>query len=385
MRIDARKAACLFVLLVVYEVVAYLNSFVYDLKGAGVDAEQFQAMAEAWALQPTYAFNISVGFYVQIIGTIYWLFGPHEFVATQISIAAILLAAAYLWDYCKRKAVRARVLVILVIFLWPAMVPRCGTTLREPLIILFAVGLAVTLAEYVRTSDVRYLRRSVLPAVGLLMIHKVGGVMVVGAYSLLMIYGRSITKDAANGLLKLGTVVLLLLGGAYLVAGYGDLREMRVLSAAATMDADEMQAMLDSKYGVEARAAYDAPVSFSGPIVFVASSLKSMAYYFIQPLPGRISTLLDVYAFLEVWARLSIVLYVVYNWRRLNKDERYLVAVYFAISYLWSLGTTNYGTASRHHLTHTWIVIVVAAIVHTRRRTNNKLIPGHISASKRYD
>jgi len=46
---------------------------------------------------------------------------------------------------------------------------------------------------------------------------------------------------------------------------------------------------------------------------------------------------------------------------RQEKRDYLLLVLYLLMTMVWSLGTTNYGQAIRHHILSNWLLIVLAA------------------------
>jgi hypothetical protein len=86
-------------------------------------------------------------------------------------------------------------------------------------------------------------------------------------------------------------------------------------------------------------------------------------YYLFTPFPLGIKSSLDAYAFVEVMIRAILILsscvLILINNRRANNGFVVLIALFFGSAGLWALGTTNYGTAIRHNVTHFWIICIL--------------------------
>lgn len=360
---------CIFMMFISYELVAYINSYVIDLKGASVDAEKFQTMALEWAQKPEYKFDISVGFYVQLLGTVYLLFGDNEFFASQISVFALLFSALKLHGFLNSQGVRHNALIILVILMWPSLIPRGGTTLREPLIILATIYFVIELTIFFQDQRKRNMIKAVLSGFVLFLLHKATGLMslaILVASGVYFVWGinASVLKKLAF-IFASGTLMSIVLA---IILSNSDLREMRVLVSVLGGDVEGMESMLGSKYDIDARARYEAPILFDSPLSFVFSVFRSVFYYMFQPFPTRVQTIFDVYAFLEVVIRGYLFFYIILNWRKMHRSYRFAFISYMIITAVWAVGTTNYGTASRHHLMNFWILVVLYTIIREQKQ-----------------
>ncbi len=121
------------------EIVAFINAYVTNLKGATVDAERLMDHAIAWLHHGEFSFVFDAQFYIQIIGVIFSVFGESEFLVAQLNIVALLVACRYFHAICLFVVGRTSAFLTILFMLWPSMVPRATTALREPILILSIV------------------------------------------------------------------------------------------------------------------------------------------------------------------------------------------------------------------------------------------------------
>ena len=61
--------------------------------------------------------------------------------------------------------------------------------------------------------------------------------------------------------------------------------------------------------------------------------------------------------------RMILICFSVKQWRKAYGSQRRLLGLmlilYFSITFMWALGTTNYGTAMRHHMLSWWIIVII--------------------------
>ena len=76
-----------------------------------------------------------------------------------------------------------------------------------------------------------------------------------------------------------------------------------------------------------------------------------------------INNFLDVYAVMESIFRMTLIYFSVKHWRNAVGSQKRLfglmLILYFSITLLFAIGTTNYGTAMRHHMLSWWIIVIV--------------------------
>ena len=90
---------------------------------------------------------------------------------------------------------------------------------------------------------------------------------------------------------------------------------------------------------------------------FILLLIKSFFYYNFLPL-FNIERVQDLYLVFFSWLRLLACIFIIYNWKLMSNHNRTLFAIFMISSLIWSLGTTNFGTAARHHLTHDFFLII---------------------------
>ncbi len=106
---------------------------------------------------------------------------------------------------------------------------------------------------------------------------------------------------------------------------------------------------------------YDVTLDSSSPFMLVYSGLKIYVYYLIAGFSMRINSFFHSYAIIEAMLRLSFLWFSVLTWwGAVGLQKRLLglmLILYLGMSLLWAMGTTNVGTAMRHHLLTWWIIV----------------------------
>jgi hypothetical protein len=115
-----------------------------------------------------------------------------------------------------------------------------------------------------------------------------------------------------------------------------------------------------------ARAAYKEEVVALNFFTAIVALPVGFFQYLFEPFPQRITTLADFALALENLLRLSILLSIPASFRRLTDPISrrvlvYLFSLYVAQEFIWSLGTLNWGTASRHHVPAMGLLMLISA------------------------
>ena len=112
----------------------------------------------------------------------------------------------------------------------------------------------------------------------------------------------------------------------------------------------------------DARAIYRTSIeieNFSSFILFVPISLLQ---YWFEPLPQRISSFMDLALFFENLIRLYLIYSAINSFKRIKNAQfgTLIFLYYLTIEVIWSLGVNNWGTASRHHIPSTGLLVLCA-------------------------
>ena len=116
--------------------------------------------------------------------------------------------------------------------------------------------------------------------------------------------------------------------------------------------------------GVNSRATYKFFIPEGG------GSLSSIAYvgfgffqYLFEPLPWRITNLMDVILTLENMLRAIMIFLGIKALFSTDEDDKKVLCLFLlaflVLEFTWSIGTTNWGTASRHHVASLGLMLIL--------------------------
>lgn len=346
-----------------------INAYVIDLKGASVDAAKFHEAAVHWTQFGSLRFVIDAAFYSQLLGLVYLFLGKFEFVGAQLSVIALVIGAIYFEKILRIFRVERTHYWVIPLLLWPSLVTRGTTTMREPLLICLTIVIVYNLLLFQKNK--RHL--NAVWAIGLCFIaalfHKAYAVvsMVIVPYILFFVMKQQgLFYRSGLFYLRIGLTIgfLSLLWIVY--RDLGSVRGLEPVFALMSGDVDYMQAVVDAKTTKAARATYTVGLDFSSAGSLAASFPLVLIYYIFSPFPWMITSAYDAYAALEGVFRLVgfMCLFVAYRNNVMDrKNLGILFAVLIALLMVWAAGTVNYGTASRHHTTTIWFFLLFIALV----------------------
>lgn len=351
--------------LVFHHLIALVNVYGQTLYGAAADAANFHEIATEMASTRVFEFVVGSQLYTSILALGYSVAGPSQFFGEETSILAFTLSCVVLVRLMDLLNIeRHRIACILLFGLLPSTALFTSITMREAWEILFFMFSVYSLLRFRLYAEPLALIGGVISALLMGGLHN--GLIVYALamvpYALLVSVGVR-TSFSLQRILGVGLTALVVasLGAAVFTHS---LPNAPALDRLTQGDAVGYAAEYRMHSKQEARAAYGIKLDASSPLAFAASAPVVYIYYMLSPMPWQIRSGLDVYGALNAWLQILLLIFAL-NAMRSRRTEaplgihKLLLSLYFAMSFLWSLGTINYGTAIRHHIVPFWILIVL--------------------------
>jgi len=330
---------------------AILNSYVVNLKGAEVDAERLLSRAEEWVDSGSVEWVVDSDFFVQFLGLLKLSFSLDEFGLTVIGV--ILYYVAYIFIFTRYKGVYfswASLLLVVLCLLSPSVLLRVSALLREPYCIFFGVLAVWFGVQFIVERKILKLILSLACIVMAGFFHKAFLAFIPLFVSLLAFF--SVRRLFYFGLLALVLGILLVASVSYLIPVLGALRGGDALVTIISGDLSIAEKIVGYKSGLNARTTYDYGADFSTFLSVLGTFMKASAYYYLAPFPWGVSNTLDIMVLVENISRFICLVYLVFKAIASGRRDVYFVLLcYFLLNLIWALGTSNYGTGSRHHMT----------------------------------
>lgn len=329
------------------------------------DARMFHNTASFIALRGGFNFAPGANFYRSMLGLAYSVAGPSLFLGQGTSCFAFALSCVMLTKIMDLLDIqRHQVAVILIFGLLPPLVLFSTATMREAWQILFFMSAAYFMLRFRLKAEPWSLFLGAATALAMGFLHN--GLLV---YALVMVPFLLLSRFGARSKLSLARLVGILMTGA-LLAGlsaavvFNKLPRSESLEAITQGDALEYAAQYRESGAKGARAEYGITLDTSSPIAFFQSAGLLFAYYMLAPFPWQISTGLDLVGTADSWFRALLIIFAISAWRShppgvTSSIHRLLIVLYFSMSFLWALGTINYGTGMRHHVVAIWIPLIL--------------------------
>jgi hypothetical protein len=152
------------------------------------------------------------------------------------------------------------------------------------------------------------------------------------------------------GFLVAGVIMLTQKMGWYMNVGQGLEESMDFRRFAAT---------------IHGRTTYGVMLDTSSVFGLVKTIPMLFVQYMFAPFPWQVGNVKDIYALLESMLRFLLLFFAVFSWRRSSGEVRsyygFLLIIFFGMELVWALGTINWGTATRHHVTGYSVIVLLGA------------------------
>ena len=356
-------------------VIAFVNGFVGPTYGSSDDSLGFHEVAVLFSQNLADDSFLLNNIYPSLLGVFYFITTDSWFLGSALSALGWLASAFILLRIMRILSFKMsnQWRVMLIYALIPTSLMYTSVTLREPFQLLFVnLALYAALKIYFDRSIVHWLVLF-LAAVGMGALHGAllasGIFIIVGTLFLLTSRNRkgvSFTKVV----LVTPIVILCLFYGFSLftsITSYGERIEDGFSVAVQTYQEGTMELVQ--------RATYRTDIEINGLGGLILSLPSFLFQYLFEPMPWKISSIVDVVALLEnmlrFWLIWNALKYLVGSY--LNKpkfvarnyfgNERFIFFIflsYLVMETIWSLGTSNWGTASRHHLPSLGLLLVAS-------------------------
>lgn len=388
---DIHLRRALLVTVTLHHLVSLTNTYGFIVLSADGDAGTFHRAAVRSASSSSNLFDwagqMGSMFYLWALSKLYLLFGPHWLVGQGMGILAFLGFSVLMYriglliGLNERQAAGAT----LVTGAWPSMVMFTSVTLREPYKCFFiALTVYAALRYFENTSNLQYFFLLILSCLALMMLHSGYGpllpVLLVLPFLFLALLSFGKRSSGARILLLVGAFVVSLLWTRSPLGidnpWVDTFTTGEILAEAEWARARALHNVGRSTYGVTLDTDSFGGLVATIPVIFAA--------YLAAPLPWQIRAPIHVFGALDAYIGLTFLAASLLQYRRTSDPKtrgriRYLLSVFLAIAFVYALGTASHGTAIRHRLQTTWILVIigypqVAAWVGRLRRRGRHLV-----------
>ncbi len=358
-------------------VIAFLNGFVGPTFGASADSLGFHLMAVEYSQTLAVDGFILTQIYTYFLTIIYFITTDSLFLGCAISALGWLASAFILLRIMRilsfKRSIQWKVMLIYALI--PTSLMYTGITLREPFQLLFInLALYAALKIYFHRSNAHWFVL-LLAVVGMGAMH--GALIVSGIF---IIVGTLFLITSRNRKGVSFTKVILITPFVILFLFYGFLSFMNFTTYGDRLD-DGLALAVQAYQEGTLSDAYDSRANYRSEVVktdglggLILSVPSFLLQYLFEPMPWNISSIVDLVALLEnmlrfwlIWNALKYLvgsylkkpMFVAHNYFGYERCILLIFLSYLLIETIWSLGTSNWGTATRHHLPSLGILLVI--------------------------
>jgi hypothetical protein len=356
--------------LFLHQVVALTNAFLFLTPGATGDAEAFHLTGLVVAQTENFKFmNGAEGFY-SVVGAIYWLFGINKLTGQEFTVLMFASSCIVLVKILRLIGLYDNSVSILIVFgALPSMVFFGSVTLRESYAILFFMltfhfGMKLHLKKggrinYIFIVASAYFMGILHPALMAYALCLICLLFIWTPYS-----SSSWEKIRIKRLFVALGVLVLFIGVDYLsrtglvyIGVFDEMRDAKLLDLI-----HDFRLAFESERQMAARANYQVILDFSTLFSTVDSFLQIYVSYLFKPFLWQAKSLTDIFGSLEGIFRMVLIYCSVKHWLNTYGLQRrmfgLMLVLFISMSFMWSIGTSNYGTAARHNMLSWWLLAI---------------------------
>ena len=360
--------------------IAFYNGFIGPTYGSSDDALGFHFMAADFSQNLVIDVFFITHIYAYILGFFYFITTDSLFLGSALSALGWLASAFILLRIMRilsfNMSDQWRVMLIYVLL--PTSLMYTSVTLREPFQLLFVnLALYAALKIYFHRSNAHWLVLFIA-VVGMGSLH--GALL---AFGIFIIAGTLFLLTSRNRKGISFTKFILVTPIVILCLFYGFELFMSLTSYGERLD-DGLGVAVQVYQEGTLSDAYDARANYRTEVIetnglggFILSLPYFLIQYLFEPMPWKISSIIDVVALLENMLRLWLIwntlkylvgtylnkpMFVAHNAFGNRRFYLFIFVSYLLIESLWSLGTSNWGTASRHHVPSLGLLLIVGFV-----------------------
>jgi hypothetical protein len=342
--------------------IAFWNTFLGSSFGADSDAQQFNLTALNIAYEGQVPdFAIGTMPYLSFLAFFYWLLTDSLLIGCLLSCFIWLISSAVLIKTMRLLSINERniFLAVTIYAFLPSSIMYTSVTLREAYQLFFVnVAIYSALTIFIKKSSLHWLLLGI-GCFGASILH--GGLMafciVLFALTLFFWVIRNKREIPWAKIVMASPVIITIL-----------FIGLTIFTQNAYQLDDGFSSSVESYQtggiAADGRTNYKDDSSITGVLGLILFIPVSFFQYLFEPMPWKISALADVPVFFENILRGWLIWTTIKGFRTmpLNKYRPVLFVfiAYFSLEIIWSLGTVNWGTASRHHIPSMGMLLLAA-------------------------
>ena len=297
------------------------------------DSYKFHELAvETAEALPDVLLEHFTGFYSQVLGVVYYFFGPYRFFGQYLNVAFVVLAATKLIDIAELLKIKDKN-TILMIFLWlfmPIPFLMGYALIREgSMYYLIVLGVYHFLKWFEKYNPI-YIVLTILPIYIASLYHE-GALYILPAMIYAFLFYDKKKEKINFNFINIMFLIVAVIGAIIIV----------------TQNADSFLDKTNAETG--GGSTYLAALEINNPIEFIMYAPIKGFYLLYSPMPWLIRGGLDILTFVFDTCLWGYATYnILRNFRKIDTKYKMLFLAIFVAGMVYGMGTHNTGTAMRH-------------------------------------
>ena len=297
------------------------------------DAYKFHELAvETAEALPDVLLEHFTGFYSQVLGVVYYFFGPYRFFGQYLNVAFVVLAATKLIDIAELLKIKDKN-TILMIFLWlfmPIPFLMGYALIREgSMYYLIVLGVYHFLKWFEKYNPI-YIVLTILPIYIASLYHE-GALYILPAMLYAFLFYDKKREKINFNFINIMFLIVAVIGAIIIV----------------TQNADSFLDKTNAETG--GGSTYLAALEINSPLQFIMYAPIKGFYLLYSPMPWLIRGGLDILTFVFDTCLWGYATYnILRNFRKIDTKYKMLFLAIFVAGMVYGMGTHNTGTAMRH-------------------------------------
>ena len=297
------------------------------------DSYKFHELAvETAEALPDVLLEHFTGFYSQVLGVVYYFFGPYRFFGQYLNVAFVVLAATKLIDIAELLKIKDNN-TILMIFLWlfmPIPFLMGYALIREgSMYYLIVLGVYHFLKWFEKYNPI-YIVLTILPIYIASLYHE-GALYILPAMIYAFLFYDKKKEKINFNFTNIMFLIVAVIGAIIIV----------------TQNADSFIDKTNAETG--GGSTYLAALEINNPIEFIMYAPIKGFYLLYSPMPWLIRGGLDILTFVFDTCLWGYATYnILRNFRKIDTKYKMLFLAIFVAGMVYGMGTHNTGTAMRH-------------------------------------
>ena len=297
------------------------------------DSYKFHELAvETAEALPDVLLEHFTGFYSQVLGVVYYFFGPYRFFGQYLNVAFVVLAATKLIDIAELLKIKDKN-TILMIFLWlfmPIPFLMGYALIREgSMYYLIVLGVYHFLKWFEKYNPI-YIVLTILPIYIASLYHE-GALYILPAMIYAFLFYDKKKEKINFNFTNIMFLIVAVIGAIIIV----------------TQNADSFIDKTNAETG--GGSTYLAALEINNPIEFIMYAPIKGFYLLYSPMPWLIRGGLDILTFVFDTCLWGYATYnILRNFRKIDTKYKMLFLAIFVAGMVYGMGTHNTGTAMRH-------------------------------------